>query len=206
MTLSETREGMQAADARVGEVVEAATSEFTAQCYALYDAPPLGSLVRCGEDAPVFGIVCEASTQSLDPGRHAIPRGEAESHEAGVFRSNPQLERLLYTRFRAISVGYRGADGAIRRYLPPDAPRLYSFVSRCDAAELAEFSRPPLEFIPMLLAPQVSAQDDVIASFLRQASEAHPDRNGYLISAGKSLAAALAGQTYRLGDILRRLQ
>ena len=58
----------------------------------------------------------------------------------------------------------------------------------------------------MLLAPQVSAQDDVIAAFLRQASEAHPDRNGYLISAGKSLAAALAGQTYRLGDILRRLQ
>ena len=200
------QEDSQAADARVGEVVEAATSEFTAQCYALYDAPPLGSLVRCGEREPVFGIVCEASTQSLDPGRHAIPRGEAETREAGVFRSNPQLERLLYTRFRAISVGYRGEDGAIRRYLPPDAPRLYSFVSRCHARELAEFSRPPLEFIPMLLAAQVTAQDDVIASFLRQASAAHPDPYGYLVSAGKSLASALAGQTYRLGDILRRLQ
>ena len=207
MTLSETREaGMQSADARVGEVVEAATSEFTAQCYALYDAPPLGSLVRCGEGAAALGIVCEASTQSLDPGRHALPRGEAEMREAGVFRSNPQLERLLYTRFRAIIVGYRGDDGAIRRYLPPDAPRLYSFVSRCDADELAEFSRPPLEFMPMLLAAQVIAQDDVIASFLRQASEAHPDRHGYLVSAGKSLATALAGQTHRLGDILRRLQ
>ena len=200
------QEGIQAADARVGEVVEAATSEFTAQCYALYDAPPLGSLVRCGEREPVFGIVCEASTQSLDPARHAIPRGEAETREAGVFRSNPQLERLLYTRFRAISVGYRGADGAIRRYLPPDAPRLYSFVSRCHARELAEFSRPPLEFIPMLLAAQVTAQDDVIASFLRHASAAHPDPYAYLVSAGKSLASALAGQTYRLGDILRRLQ
>ena len=53
---------------RVGEVIEASTVEFTAQCYRLYDAPAIGSLVLCGEDAPTYGIVCEATTQSIDPG------------------------------------------------------------------------------------------------------------------------------------------
>lgn len=189
---------------RIGEVIEASTTEFTAQCYRLYEAPALGSLVRCGEDVPIYAIVCESATQSLDPARHTIPRGIAETDEAGVFRSNPQIERLLYTRFRAIIVGYRGG-GAIRRYLPPNAPRMYAFVSECAASELAEFSG-AATFIPILLAAPVSAQDDVIAAFLRQASAAQPDPAAYLVSAGKSLATALGGQTHRLSEILRRLQ
>ena len=31
---------------RVGEVVESASHGFTAQCYRLYESPPLGALVR----------------------------------------------------------------------------------------------------------------------------------------------------------------
>ena len=36
---------------RVGEVVEANSMSFTAQCYRLYDSPPLGSFVRAGDPA-----------------------------------------------------------------------------------------------------------------------------------------------------------
>ena len=54
--------------ARIGEIVEASTTEFTAQCYRLYDAPTIGSLVLCSEQTPVYGVVCEATTQSIDPG------------------------------------------------------------------------------------------------------------------------------------------
>ncbi len=191
-------------DYRVGEVIEASTSEFTAQCYRLYDAPALGSLVRCGEQTPTYGIVCEATTQSLDPARHTIPRGMDEVDEAGVFSSNPQIERLLYTRFRAVIVGYR--DGAaIRRYLPPDVPRIYSFVGECGAEELRDFSS-STEFIPLLLAAPISAQDDVIAAFLRQASATHPNDHDFLVAAGKTLAIALAGQLPRLSGILGRLR
>lgn len=201
MTLNASQ---QSDAARIGEVIDASTTEFTAQCYRLYEAPALGSLVRCGEDVPIYAIVCESATQSLDPARHTIPRGIAEPDEAGVFRSNPQIERLLYTRFRAVIVGYRD-HGVLRRYLPPNAPRMYAFVTVSAAAELAEFSS-GTEFIPLLLAAPVSAQDDVIAAFLRQASAAQPDRDAYLVSAGKSLATALGGQTHRLSEILRRLQ
>ena len=54
-------------DARIGEVVEASSTGFSAECYALYGAPPLGALVRVGEPA-VYGVVYSVSTAALDPG------------------------------------------------------------------------------------------------------------------------------------------
>lgn len=189
---------------RVGEVVAASTAEFTAQCYRLYDAPAIGSLVICGERTPTYGIVCEATTQSIDPGRAAIPRGMNADTEAEALSSNPQIERLLHTKFRAVIVGYREA-GAIRRYPPLNAPRMYSFVRKCDGAELAEFSDSH-EFLATLLSAPMEAPDHVVSSFLRHASGAHPDARQYLVSAGKSLAIALPGQLPRLNSILRSLE
>ena len=124
---------------RIGEVMEATTSEFTSQCYRLYDAPPVGRLVMCGDRTPVYGVLCDVVTQSVDPGRVTVPRGMTAASEADVLRSNPQLERLLCTRFRAIAVGFQDG-GAIRRYPPLTAPRLYSFVRQCNAAEVEGFS------------------------------------------------------------------
>ena len=192
------------ANGRVGEVVDASTAEFTAQCYRLYDAPAIGSLVICGEQVPTYGVVCEATTQSIDPGRAAIPRGEYASTEEEVLSSNPQIERLLHTRFRAVIVGYWEA-GAVRRYPPLNAPRMYSFVRECDGAELAEFSGSH-EFFGTLLSVPIEAPDHVVASFLRHASGAHSDAHEYLVSAGKSLATALPGQLPRLSSILRSLE
>ena len=196
--------GQDIMNGRVGEVVEASTSEFTAQCYRLYDAPAIGSLVLCGENVPTYGIVCEATTQSIDSGRAAIPRGMNAATEAEVLSANPQIERLLHSKFRAIVVGYREGD-TVRRYPPLSAPRMYSFVWECDEAELAEFSSSH-EFLGTLLNAPMNGQDHVVASFLRHASAAHPDAQGYLVSAGKSLATALAGQLPRLSGILRSLE
>ena len=192
------------ANHRIGEVVEASTAEFTAQCYRLYDAPAIGSLVTCGEQTPTYGVVCDATTQSIDPGRAAIPRGIGASTEEEVLSSNPQIERLLHTKFRAVIVGYREGN-AIRRYPPLNAPRMYSFVRECDGAELAEFSGSH-EFLATLLSASMEAPDHVVASFLRHAAGAHPDAHEYLVSAGKSLATALPGQLARLSNILRSLE
>ena len=59
---------------RVGEVIEASTTDFVAQCYELYQSPPLGSLVKT-KDEPVdlYGIVYHATTGSLEPGRRQSP-------------------------------------------------------------------------------------------------------------------------------------
>jgi hypothetical protein len=188
---------------RLGEIIEASTTEFTTQCYHLYEAPPLGSLVRCGDDSPIYGIVCEVATRSMDPARHPIPRGFDEDTEEGVYLSNPQLNRLLYTEFRAIVVGHKN-DNGLRRYLPPYPPRIHSFVYECGGDDLAAFSS-SLEFLPIIMSASISAHDDVIASFLRNASKAHPDPQAFLVSAGKELAVLMAGQLTRLNNVLRRL-
>ncbi len=190
---------------RIGEVIAASTSELTAQCYQVYEAPPLGRLVRCGENTPAYAIVCEASTQSLDPSRHIIPRGQTVATEADVFATNPQLKRLLYTQFRALIVGFADEQKVLRHYLPSSVPRIYGFVHDCTADEVFQFTQ-SVDFLPLLLAAPISAPDDVIASFLRQAADVHPNPQEFLITAGKTLAIALTGQLPRLNTILGRLQ
>jgi hypothetical protein len=188
---------------RFGEVVEASTTSFTTQCYRLYEAPPLGSLLRCGEDTHIYGIVHEVSTRSMDPARHPIARGEDEDTEDAVYRNNPQLSRLLLTEVRAIVVGYH-SDGEVRRYLAPLPPTIYSLVYECSGEELRTFSS-SLDFMPILLAAPIAAPEDVVTSFLRQASACHPDPERYLIDAGKELAALLVGNVQQLNHMLRRL-
>ncbi len=46
---------------RVGEVIEATSTSVVAQCYRLYDTPPLGSLVRSGTP-PLYAVVSRVTT------------------------------------------------------------------------------------------------------------------------------------------------
>ena len=187
----------------IGEVVAASTTEYLAQCRTLYGAPPLGSLVKSEGDDAVYGIVGEVATQSIDPGRRAIAMGRHDETAEAVYERNPQLTRLLATEFRSVVVGYR-ADGALHRYLAPLPPKIHSPVFRCDPPDVVEFSR-SLDFVPLLLAAPFGSQDDVIASFLRLASAAHPDPDAFLVEAGRELATLLGGQLQRLNGLLRRL-
>lgn len=188
---------------RVGEVVEATTTEFVAQCYELYTAPSLGSLVRCGDDGSIYGIVHEVATRSIDAGRRPIARGRDEDDEDAIYQANPQLSRLLSTEFRALSVGHI-EDGRLRRWLAPLPPRIHSFVYACSEDALREFSA-ELDFVSILLSAPIAAADDVLAAFLKMAGGAHPDREAFLVNAGRRLTPLLGGQMQRLDGILRRI-
>ena len=195
---------------RLGEVVEASTTQVTAQCYELYTAPPLGSLVRCGtsngasvNDDVIYGIVCEVSTRSMDPGRRPIARGRDEDDEDAVYEANPQLSRLLSTEFNALVVGHR-REGSLYRWLAPLPPRIHSFVYACSDDDLREFSS-ALDFAPILLSAPIFATDDVLAAFLKTASAVHRDPSGFLVRAGRQLTPLLGGEVQRLNGILRRI-
>ena len=200
----------ESSELRLGEVVEASTTQIIAQCYDLYTAPPLGSLVRCGtSDAEsgdgdaVYGIVYEVTTRSIDPGRRPIARGRDEDDEEAVYESNPQLSRLLSTEFCALVVGHR-QDGALYQWLAPLPPRIHSFVYACSDDDLREFSS-ALDFAPILLSAPIVATDDVLAAFLKTASAVHSDPGGFLLSAGRQLTPLLGGELQRLNGILRRI-
>ncbi|MFC2017035.1 hypothetical protein ACFLUD_01315 [Chloroflexota bacterium] len=191
---------------RVGEVIEASTTDFVAQCYELYQSPPLGSLVKT-RDMPVelYGIVYHATTTSLEPGRRPIARGKDEASEEEIYRASPQLLKLLRTEFSALVVGYR-EDEKLYHYLPPKPARIHSFVYLCPPEEVKEFSQ-PFDFLNMLINTHLPVStDELVAASLRQMSQVYEDRHAFLVAAGKELAILLSGQFNQLKAILGRIK
>ena len=196
--------GEQVLADRVGEVVEALTAEFTAQCYELHQPPPFGSLVKTSDaEVEIYGVVSGATTTSIEAGRRPIARGSEEADEEGIYRSSPQLAKLLRTDFNALVVGHRENE-RIYHYMPPRPARIHSFVYLCDPEEMAVFSQ-SLDFLSILVSAQGQA-DELVAASLRCAAAAHQAPRDFLVRAGKELAVLLGGETNRLNNILRRIK
>ncbi len=191
---------------RVGEIIEASTTIFTAQCYELYELPPLGSLVKTRDgELDIYGIVCHATTGSLEPGRRPIARGRDEESEAAIYQSNPQLARLLRSEFSALVVGH-GKGENINQYLPPAPARLHGFVYRCSADEVRQFGQ-SLAFLNILVSAHLPVSiDEIIPAALRLMSQPQADPHAFLVAAGKELAVMLGGQYNQLKAILGRLK
>jgi hypothetical protein len=202
---------------RLAEVIEAGSSVFRAQCYRLYEAPALGSLVAAGAPA-VYGVVCRVSTEPLDPSRPVLARGESAQTEEQVYLDNPQIARLLTSRFEALIVGHQLETG-ISHHLPPLPPRVHSFVKECSPDEITDFSS-GLGFIHLLVSAGPAASEEVIRacmlrlieahsivahSILAHSIDAHSGPPEFRVQVGKALAKELAGDVPQLTAILRGL-
>ncbi|MFC2019693.1 hypothetical protein ACFLU4_07090 [Chloroflexota bacterium] len=193
-------------EARAGEVIEASTTEFVAQCYELYQSPPLGRLVKT-KDGPVdiYAIVYQATTSSLEPGRRPIARGQDEENEEAVYRSSPQLLKLLRSEFSALVVGHRQDEG-LYHYLAPKPARIHGFVHLCSPEETKEFSQ-SLGFLNILVNTHLEVPlEELISAALRQMSAAQEDPRSFLVAAGKELAILLGGEFNRLKAVLERIR
>jgi hypothetical protein len=190
---------------RVGEVIEASTTDFTAQCYELYEIPPLGSLVKTKDASlELYGIVCNAATTSLEPGRRPIARGKDETTEEAIYRSSPQLLKLLKSEFGALVVGHK--QDKLYQYLPPQPARIHSFVYLCPPEEVREFGQ-SLDFLNILINARASVPtEELVSAALRQMSQAHEDPHAFLVAAGKELALLLSGNLNQLKTILGRIR
>ena len=189
---------------KIAEVIEADTLTFSAQCYELHQAPPFGSLVRTGDGSiQIYGVVCNAATTSIEPGRRPIARGKDEAEEEDIYRANPQLAKLLRTDFNALVVGHQEGD-SLHHYLPPRPARIHHFVYLCDLDEVREFTQ-ALDFLSLLVAASIPTEE-LIAACLRNASQAYPDRHSFLVKAGKELSLLLGGELSRLSTILKRIK
>ena len=191
---------------RVGEVIEASSTDFVAQSYELYQLPPLGSLVKTGDgEVEQYAIVYHASTTSLEPGRRPIARGKNEASEEELYRQNPQLTKLFRSEFGALVVGHREAN-QLHQYLPPRPARIHSFVYLCPPEEVREFSQ-SLGFLSTLVNAHLPVSLEELASAcIRQVSRAHGEPRTFLVTAGKELTRLLGGEFYRLKAILERIK
>lgn len=190
---------------RAGEVIETCTTDFTAQCYELYKTPSLGTLVKAGE-TPVYGIVYHAETASIEPGRRPIARGKDEASEADIYRTSPQLSRLLQSEFSVLAAGYR-EEGKLCRYLPPQPVPVHAFVYVCPPDEVKEFAA-SFDFLPLLLNNNGLQVDsgELTAAAVREMSRVQDNPHAFLVAAGKEIATLLRGDYNRLRTVLGRLK
>jgi hypothetical protein len=191
---------------RLGEVIEASTTGFTAQSYELNELPPLGSLVKASEgERQLYAVVYHAATEGIEPGRKPIARGKDEPSEQAIFEASPQLARLLRSEFAALVVGFKDG-GAIRQFLPPAPAHIHSFVHACSADEVKEFGK-SFNFLNTLVNAELETPaDELTAASLRLMSAAQDDPRAYLISVGKELAVLLGRDYPRLKAILERIR
>ena len=187
---------------RLAEVIEASSSTFRAQCYQLYKAPALGSFVKVGTP-PVYGVVCRLSTEPLDSSRPVLARGESAQSEEQVYQENPQIARLLTSRFDALIVGHQSETG-ISHHLPPLPPRVHSFIMDCSDDEISEFST-ELDFIHLLLGAGPAATEEVIRACMSRLIQARSGDPDFRVQVGKALARELSGDVPQLTAILRGL-
>ena len=187
---------------RVAEVVESTSTSFVAQCYQLDGAPALGGLVRT--DSPdIYGVVGRVTTEPLDSARPVLARGEDADSEEEVIRANPQLARLLTSRFEVFIAGHV-EDSVIRQYLPPRPPRVHSFVYSCNPQEVSLFTA-RLDLLRLLLNSGAPHADEIISACIRQAAPSHGQPADFLAHACRALAVELSGDVARLSSILRRI-
>ena len=187
---------------RVGEVVESTSTSFVAQCYQLEGAPALGGLVRT--DSPdIYGVVGRVTTEPLDSARPVLARGEDARSEADVIRDNPQLARLLTSRFEVFIAGYV-EDGVIRQYLPPQPPRVHSFIYECSPEEVSRFTA-RLDLLRLLLNSGAAHADEIVGACIRQAAPSDGQPADFLARACRTMAVELSGDVARLNSILRRI-
>jgi len=191
---------------KIGEIVESSSAAFTAECYELRNIPALGSLVKVtGAETEIFGIVCQAGTAGIEPGRHPVARGKDETSEEAVYRSSPQLLKLLRSEFKVLVVGQK-TGGKILQYLPAKPAHIHAFVYPCAPDEVKEFSR-SFNFLNIVVNNRLEIPtEDLTAAALREMSKEQTDPRAFLISGGKALTVILSGDYTRLKAILARLK
>jgi hypothetical protein len=197
---------LEGVNERLGEVIEASTGGFSAQCYKLYELPALGELVKCHYDeTEILAITCGGSTSSFEPGRRPIARGHDETSEDSLYQNNPQLNHLLRSEFGTVVVGFK-QGGKYYNYLPSFPVRLHSFVYRCSDEEIIAFGE-SLEFLILLEGAQCEVSvEELIAACIRRMSVSNGPDSGFSVRAGKKLTEMYSGDYQRLRAILARLR
>jgi hypothetical protein len=192
------------ARAPIGEIVDTAVAEFSAQACELNKAPAFGSFVKVTvPERAVYGVVYAIHTGGLEPGSRAVLRGRDGMRDHEIFDQNPDLEQLLRTEFSARIIGY--AEGSsMRWYLPPSPPPLHWSVVECDRDETAALTT-RLDYFRTILSANDAPVDALLAANIRLAGTAHLDETTFRLRAGRELATLLKHDYPRLTAILRAL-
>jgi hypothetical protein len=202
----------------IGEVIQTATTEFTAQCLepeelAFPVMPPFGSWVKAIDSESsnkVFAIVTYVTTYPID----SVHRARALGLSLAQLREQqPQIFAMLKTEFRATIVGFEiphsrngngSLSGEVHQYIPPRPPQIHQAVYRCEAAEIVKFSD-RLDFIRILLEVRNSPVEALVAAAIREIYRLRKNDRSWLVGVGRQLSILLKDDYDRLRYILSQV-
>lgn len=186
----------------IAEVIESSTTEFAAQARELNGSPPFGAFIKVGTSPTSIAMVYDISTGSIDMNRRPVAYGKSEE---SLRKEQPQIFELLRTEMKAKIVGYCAESGQMRHLIPPQPPRLHSFVYPCTSKEIQEFTR-SFDYFRTLADFGGTLSDELLIAAVQQTCccQEHSARH-CLIRAGKELSRLFRDDYDRLESILRRI-
>lgn len=167
------------------------------------ETPEVGQIVSVPPlPSAIFGIVYQASTTPANKGSRLRAYWKDEDQ---LKAEQPQLEEWqLLTEFRAVIIGFAGADGVMCQYIPPQPPKVHSFVEICTDDDIRAVTT-RLDFLRTLANYSEAPNEEVIAACIRDANRARGGDFDFLVSAGKELASLMKDDYDRLQAIIRRI-
>lgn len=191
---------------KIAEVIVSNSNEYVAQCYKLDVVPQLGYLVKTirSNDEEIYGVVYYIETRGLEPGRRVLVRGDKLDKEEDVFKSNPQLVKLLVTDFKVLILGY-SREGNIYHSLPPYPPSIHSFVYPCGESEIISFTESSQCLSLLAESKLIVSADEIITAFIRHVSKYYKDPIEFIIKSSRELVWIYGGDIKRLNSLLKRL-
>lgn len=206
----------------IGEVIETATTHYTAQCLDPEDLkfpsmPPFGSWIKSFDEESgnkIYSVVTYVTTTPIDSVHRARALGLSLTE---LREQQPQIFAMLKTEFKAAIVGYEIAQnqangnnqngtgmGRVYQYLPPRPPQIHQGVYRCDAAEVVHFTE-DLDFIRTLLQVRDIPVESLIAASIREVYRLRKANRAWLVQVGRTLSTLLKDDYDRLRYILSQI-
>lgn len=195
---------MSSGNLRVGRVLRASTRGFTIGCAVMQpELPAFGSFVRADGQRPtdaLYGLIYDVSVEDDLFVRQFISAGAPEEVVLDQ-RENRQVP----IEVSVLAVGCRVA-GTIRHCLPAQPPVTLEWLYTCTDEEVVAFTA-RTEYFRLVLEARDMPADEVLAASLRAAAAARPEpeRETFLVNAGRELTRLLSGDPVRLEGLLRRL-
>jgi hypothetical protein len=191
---------------QVGRVLRAGTRAFTVGCGVTQpDIPDFGAFVRVEGKPPqstIYGLITDVSVEDDPFVRQLISAGLRDGE---TVLDNRQV-RQSPIEVSVLAVGC--SDGkTIRHCLPARPPATLDWLVACTPEEIVAFTA-RTDYFRLVLESQGAPVDELLAASLRSAAaaRAEPERETFLVEAGRDLARLLAGDPVRLEGLLRRLR
>ncbi len=205
----------QRPDEHIGEVIEASTTGYIAQCFEPDDLtfpsmPALGSWVKSHDEETgnrIYGVVYHAAIAPID----TVHRARALGLTAAELREQqPQIFAMLKTDFQVAIVGFEPdaqdpeAPRRFYYYLPPRPPQIHQGVYWCSVDDMRQFCQ-QTEFLRTLLQVNSIPTDELLAAVIRGCYKILNFDRAWLVKVGRYLSILLKDDYDRLSAIIRKL-